>query len=632
LPDGKVLIAGRFDRAGSLARGNLARLRADGSVDPAFDPGSVWADAPEGVQFVAVQQDGKVLAAARDGSAYATTVLRFHPDGMMDTGYALVPRILARLAPVLLPDDSLIMDRETMALHRILGGDLPDGPPQIVQHPLDHGGGEGQRLTWAVRVRSVPPASCLWQVNGQNIPGATNFTLVLPSLTLQDSGVYAAVVWNDFGAVTSRWARLEVFPIPLEGGQVDLTFKPGLGIPMDGTVYAMAVQGDRIILGGAFPSYGLDEAENIGRVEGDGRFDPLFLAGADGPVRAFWTDKSGFIYVAGGFRSFSGQSRPGLARLVPNGVLDQGYVPELAMGTELHTISSLPDGRILAGGEFPEQGAPLLALLTEEGRLDPGFNLDANFPAAAIWAASGQSDGGILAGGPMIRNGREEGYLVRLNPDGSLDPAFRPPELKGAVARMLVLDDDSVLLGLRSPTPGTSPDLPTTLLRLHPDGPVHPEAPLVLLDPVTALLYISPGRLLAGSSRSLFHVLLDEGASKPFLAMTDGPVHAIAVQRDGRVVIAGDFREVNGIPRPGIARVFGGEGVPLPVLSASFFPGHGFRVSLPTLATLNYVVECADAPGGPWTELATIPGDGSRRSLIDFRPYDRQRFYRARAE
>ena len=56
--DGKILIGGEFDSVGGVARENVARLHADGSLDLAFDPGI----GPDGiVNTIAIQADGRIL-------------------------------------------------------------------------------------------------------------------------------------------------------------------------------------------------------------------------------------------------------------------------------------------------------------------------------------------------------------------------------------------------------------------------------------------------------------------------------------------------------------------------------------------------------------------------------------------
>jgi len=83
-PDGKTLIAGSFTQVLGVARSNIARLNADGTLDTGFDP-----NANSDVYSVAVQADGKVLLGGGftslqpNGAASATTrnnIARLHND------------------------------------------------------------------------------------------------------------------------------------------------------------------------------------------------------------------------------------------------------------------------------------------------------------------------------------------------------------------------------------------------------------------------------------------------------------------------------------------------------------------------------------------------------------------------
>jgi uncharacterized delta-60 repeat protein len=58
--DAKVLIGGDFTTVSHANRQGIARLNADGSADPAFDPG---AGVNGSVRAIGVQPDGKVLVA-----------------------------------------------------------------------------------------------------------------------------------------------------------------------------------------------------------------------------------------------------------------------------------------------------------------------------------------------------------------------------------------------------------------------------------------------------------------------------------------------------------------------------------------------------------------------------------------
>ena len=59
-PDGKILIGGIFISVQGAARSRIARLKADGSLDPSFDPS---AGANEVVRWIGLQPDGRILLA-----------------------------------------------------------------------------------------------------------------------------------------------------------------------------------------------------------------------------------------------------------------------------------------------------------------------------------------------------------------------------------------------------------------------------------------------------------------------------------------------------------------------------------------------------------------------------------------
>ncbi|MFA6545814.1 MAG: delta-60 repeat domain-containing protein, partial [Limisphaerales bacterium] len=86
-PDGKIIVAGDFNSFNGVPRLHLARLNANGSVDPAFAP-SPGVDGT--VQAVVVQPDGRLLIAGGFSSVNGTSrsrVARLNPDGSLDTDF-----------------------------------------------------------------------------------------------------------------------------------------------------------------------------------------------------------------------------------------------------------------------------------------------------------------------------------------------------------------------------------------------------------------------------------------------------------------------------------------------------------------------------------------------------------------
>ncbi len=94
-PDGKIVVVGR---SGVIGTGNyafaVARLNSDGSLDASFDgDGRVITSLGSysfGAAAVALQTDGKIIAAGNSGSTYSTAdfaLVRYNADGSLDASF-----------------------------------------------------------------------------------------------------------------------------------------------------------------------------------------------------------------------------------------------------------------------------------------------------------------------------------------------------------------------------------------------------------------------------------------------------------------------------------------------------------------------------------------------------------------
>jgi uncharacterized delta-60 repeat protein len=88
-PDGKILIGGFFTQVNGATRSRIARLNADGALDPSFDP----ALAPNGlVACLALQPDGKIIIGGQfSGINFDTNyhyLARLNANGTLDSGFA----------------------------------------------------------------------------------------------------------------------------------------------------------------------------------------------------------------------------------------------------------------------------------------------------------------------------------------------------------------------------------------------------------------------------------------------------------------------------------------------------------------------------------------------------------------
>lgn len=98
-PDGKILLAGDFDRVDGRVRNGIARVLANGALDEAFDPsvtGVFVTNATSGVRALALQPDGKIVIVGqflRVSEQVRNGVARVNADGTLDPGFA--PSLIA---------------------------------------------------------------------------------------------------------------------------------------------------------------------------------------------------------------------------------------------------------------------------------------------------------------------------------------------------------------------------------------------------------------------------------------------------------------------------------------------------------------------------------------------------------
>lgn len=162
-------------------------------------------------------------------------------------------------------------------------------------------------------------------------------------------------------------------------------------------------------------------------------------------------DASGRIYMAGSFNAVNGVSRGNLARLHPNGTLDQDYSP--TVNSLIRTVFAQDDGRLIIGGDFTTVDGvsrPRIARLLPNARLDSGF-----FPGTGanqqVFTVDRSPSGQILIGGFFTTfSATSAGYIARMNGDfGSMQFAASSLSVNEQVGTATVVVKR--LIGTRGP-------------------------------------------------------------------------------------------------------------------------------------------------------------------------------------
>ena len=87
--DGKILVGGVFGAINGIVRNNLARLNQDGSLDTGFNP-NIQGGFLATVYSVAIQRDGKIVIGGQFASVRGvarSNVARLNANGSLDTSF-----------------------------------------------------------------------------------------------------------------------------------------------------------------------------------------------------------------------------------------------------------------------------------------------------------------------------------------------------------------------------------------------------------------------------------------------------------------------------------------------------------------------------------------------------------------
>ena len=306
--------------------------------------------------------------------------------------------------------------------------------------------------------------------------------------------------------------------------------------------------------------------------------DSTFPAGS-GPnawVRTLAAQADGRVLMGGTFTNVSGSPHRYIARVGTNGVIDEGFVTQVS--SEPTYIQALMDGRILISGPFSNVNGvacPGLARLQPDGGLDGGFIPPSGLSASGSVTGLAASNGTVWVTGTFTNlGGLPRNRVARLLSGGAVDPSFQSPfGATDTVAVVAVQPDGKPLLsGAFSNLAGVAV---TNLVRLNPDGSVDPSfrSGLVAGERVIRGLLMPDGRLvaavagyadygMANTSPRLVRFNSDGSLDPAFNVSLESPgfpynstVYALALQPDGKILLSGTFLRVNGVSRGKLARL-----------------------------------------------------------------------------
>ena len=418
-------------------------------------------------------------------------------------------------------------------------------------------------------------------------------------------------------------------------GSLDITFNPGSG--PNGSVVSVALcTNSQVLIGGTFTSVNGQSRNYVARLNSDGSLDNGFLTG-QGPntvVLAVEADPNGGVYIGGAFGSYNGIPTSHFAKLRDDGSLDLSW--NVAPDNEVNLIRRQMDGTFLVLGSFGHVNGVArknIARLHSDGSFDGLFNPGAYVTDGTINAAAVQLDGSVIIAGSFTTNSPvSRQYIARVSDDGTLDPTFNAGYIGGVGGGVSIyaiasqLDGKLIVGGTFSSINGYSR---LGIARLNTNGAVD-----TTFVPGTAagtsffgVTLLPDGSVLTSGATRL---TTNGNYDATFAPQPNTGLNAVAIQPDGRILVAGGFTFIAGTNINDIARLIG---------TSTNSPGFQFLAANRYFGTFlsgtlsnTYRMEWTTNVNTPslWTPLFNVTLQTNPQFILDTNPISgRQRFYRA---
>ena len=547
-PDGRMLLGGQFQNVNGGYQRMLGSLNVDGTRDTSFVPTdlpSTWS--PKIVHRMALQPDGMLLVAGR----FNRCIHRMQVSGKVDSTFITGAGCEGGSPP------------EGLALAL-----QPDGKVLI-----------GGRFTSF----NGTPVVNLVRLNANGTLDATFNTGSglngdVTGLALQLDGKIVVV-----GRFTNCWGSAGRM-VRLNGnGTLDPTFQASPGADNDILNVLLRADGS-LLIHGAFYTVNGTSAPYFCRITSTGSVDPAFVPDpgvANFSIRTITEQADQRLLLATNYSA---------ARLMSDGTLDTTFhAPVLSQEPSytrtIEVLQQWPDGRIFIGGAFVSvdgTSANNVALLNADGSLDASFNTPYGFNNV-VMALSVLADGSVVVNG--VFNGIDgtptntynqlfSGSVARLTPEGEVDTAFTPYGAFGLHPSQAIQPDGKIVVGAfriaRLNADGTLdaafPNGPLPYNDLIYDIEVQPDGKILLCGHLSGFGGVSSQGLVRLNDDGTVDASLNVGTGFP---MTTN-VQSMALQPDGRIVLAGGFTSYNGTPVNYFCRV-----MPDGALDTSFHIGTG---------------------------------------------------------
>ncbi|NBU82162.1 MAG: hypothetical protein EBS55_11000, partial [Flavobacteriaceae bacterium] len=316
--DEKIIVTGEFGTYNFDNFGAILRLHSDGSIDNTFVTGLGFDGT---VLTTAIQTDGKILVGGlftTYSGTSANRIIRLNPDGSIDGSFVYGSGFNGDVIKITIHPNGKIL----------VGGSF-----DVYQSTMS---------------KSIISLNSDGSIDGSfNIGGG--FNDVVTTIDVNTNGdIFVGGNFTDYdGTIANR-----IIGLRPDGG-IFVPFNYGLGF--NDNVYTISIQSDgKLLIGGEFTEYDGIPSNRIIRLNPDGTIDNTFITGGgfDFTVHDITIQSDGKILVGGNFQFYDVDNHYRIIRLNTDGSVDTSFTTGDGFDDTVFTVVVQPDGKILVGGDF----------------------------------------------------------------------------------------------------------------------------------------------------------------------------------------------------------------------------------------------------------------------------------------
>ncbi|SMO79400.1 delta-60 repeat domain-containing protein/Por secretion system C-terminal sorting domain-containing protein [Flavobacterium resistens] len=540
--DQNLIVGGEYLNLNGISSPYFTRLKPDGTIDESFHTGSGFNGK---VYATYIQPDGKIVVGGSFTSyngINAGRLIRLNTDGSYDASFNTSIGATT----------GIIYD---IALQS-------DGKIIICGSFTKYNNVTTNRIARILSTGALDTSFLIGSGTTSNI----NNTKVLADGKILLSGNFTS--FNN--TPHNRLVRLN------NNGSIDSSFNIGTGF--DDDVNAMEVQSDgKIILGGKFVTFNGNSANRIIRIMLDGTIDSSFFTGSgfnSGAVLACKIDSVGNIMLGGSFYgNYNGSNVNRVCFLDSTGFLkdeiDFGSGPATA---SVFALENDAEGAWYIGGSFSvfdglNQGR--LAKIDSEGEYDTSYLTSGiGFDNSVYSILSLENAKTMVFGNFKNFNGANASRIAKLLEDGSSDPEFNLGQAgaNNLIKTAVLQPDGKIILGGNFTKYNET--LINRIVRILPDGTedasfnitsgcnsqvyalaIQPDGKIIVAGGFTKYNDVNVGRIIRLTSDGLRDTSFNPGLG------ADAIIESVLIQPDGKILLGGRFTTFDGILFPHLVRL-----------------------------------------------------------------------------